>query len=198
MVEKQRMHQCTAHKSMEITMDTEADIITIEGITPTEAEEDSITTKPTENQSIRMREATYFSILMETPLMYPNNSIQPLLFNPQLWKHPNLTEVEELQEVTEDPTEDEGSDKPEAMIMVSTQIEEQIEEHKEEITTVQIEVLEEDKNPIEDPGDHMTMDKDSTEARGEVQTMDREVEDLLSLIIIIGIAWYARREDTIT
>ena len=192
------MHQFTAHKSMEITMDTEADIITIEGITPTEAEEDSITTKPTENQSIKMKEVTYSSIMMETPLMYPNNSIQPLLFNPQLWKHPNLTEVEELQEVTEDPTEDEGSDKPEAMIMVSTQIEEQIEEHKEEITTVQIEVLEEDKNPIEDPEEHMTKDKDSTEARGEVQTMDREVEDLLSLIIIIGIAWYVRREDTIT
>ena len=82
--------------------------------------------------------------------------------------------------------------------MVSTQIEEQIEEHKEVITTVQIEVLEEDKNPIEDPEEHMTKDKDSTEAQGEVQTMDREVEDLLSLIIIIGIAWYARREDTIT
>ena len=168
-------------------MDTEAKV-----------EEDSITTKPMEDQLTRMREVTYFSIMMATPLMFPNNSIQSLLSNPQLLKHPNLTEVEELQEVTEDPTEDEGSDKPEAMIMVSTQIEEQIEEHKEEITTVQIEVLEEDKNPIEDPEDHMTMDKDSTEARGEVQTMDREVEDLLSLIIIIGIAWYARREATIT
>ena len=171
---------------MEITTDTEA-----------KAEEDSITTKPMEDQSTRMREVTYFSIMMATPLMYPNNSIQPLLFNPQLWKHPNLTEVEELQEVTEDPTEDEGSDKPEAMIKVSAQIEEQIEEHKEEITTDQIEALEEDKNPIEDPEKHMTKGKDSTEAQGEVQTKDREVEDLLSLIITIGTAWYARKEDTI-
>ena len=109
-------------------MDTEADIITIEGITPTEAEEDSITTKPTENQSIRMREVTYFSILMETPLMYPNNSIQPLLFNHPLWKQPNLTEAEEPQEVTQDPIEDEDSDKTEAMIKDLAQIEEQIEE----------------------------------------------------------------------
>ena len=50
--------------------------------------------------------------------------------------------------------------------MVSTQIEEQIEEHKEVITTVQIEVLEEDKNPIEDPEEHMTKDKDSKEGSG--------------------------------
>ena len=182
-------------------MDTKADIIAIEDIketTPTEAEGDSKTTKPMENQSIRMTEVTYFSIMMATPLMYPNNLIQPLLFNPQLWKHPNLTEVEEPQEVTEDPIEDEGSDKPEAMIMDSNQIEEQIEEHKEEITTDQIECLEEDKNSIEDPEEHMTKDKDSTEAQGEVQTKDREVEDLPSLIILIGTAWYARREDTIT
>ena len=133
--------------------------------------------------------------------MSPNKPIQSLLSSHQLLrllKQQHLTEVEELQEVTEDPIEDEVSDKPEAMIMVSPQIEEQIEEHTEEITTVQTEVLEEDKNPIEDPEDHMTMDKDSTEARGEVQTMDREVENLLSLIIIIGIAWYAGREDTIT
>ena len=82
--------------------------------------------------------------------------------------------------------------------MDSNQIEEQIEEHREEITTTLTEVLEEDKNPIEDPEDHMTMDKNPTEAREEVLTTDREVEDLLSLIIIIGIAWYARRKDTIT
>ena len=168
-------------------MDTEAKV-----------EEDSITTKPMEDQLTRMREATYFSIMMATPLMYPNNSIQSLLSNPQLLKHPNLTEVEELQEVTEDPIEDEGLDKPEAMIMVSTQIEEQIEEHREEITTLHIEVLEEDKNPIEDLEKHMTKDNGSTEAQGEVQTKDREVEDLLSLIIIIGTAWYAGREDTVT
>ena len=193
------MHQFTAHKSMEITMDTEADIITIEDIketTPTEAEEDSKTTKPTENQSIRMREVTYFSILMETPLMYPNNSIQPLLFNPQLWKHPNLTEAEEPQEVTEDPIEDEDSDKTEAMIKDLAQVEEQIGEHKEETTTDKdhIKDSEEDRNIIED----LEEDKDSMEAQGEVQTKDREVEDLPSLIVTIGTAWYAKREDTIT
>ena len=93
------MHPSTAHKFMEITMDTEAKV-----------EEDSITTKPMEDQLTRMREVTYFSIMMATPLMYPNNSIQSLLSNPQLLKHPNLTEVEELQEVTEDPIEDEGLD----------------------------------------------------------------------------------------
>ena len=71
-----------------------------------------------------------------------------------------LTEVEELQEVTEEPTEDEDSDKQEAMIMDSNQIEEQIEEHKEEITTTPTEVLE--KDPIEDPEGHMTVDKNST------------------------------------
>ena len=50
--------------------------------------------------------------------------------------------------------------------------------------------MEEDKNLIED--------KDSMEAQGEVQTKDREVEDLHSLIVTIGTAWYAKREDTIT
>ena len=139
--------------------------------------------------------------MMATPLMSPNKPIQSSLSSHQLLrllKQQHLTEVEELQEVTEEPTEDEGSDKPEAMIMDSNQIEEQIEEHKEEITTALTEVLEKDKNPIEDPEGHMTMGKNSTEARGEVLTIDREVEDLLSLIIIIGTAWSAGREDTIT
>ena len=139
--------------------------------------------------------------MMATPLMSPNKPIQSLLSSPQLLKllkHPHLTEVEELQEVTEEPTEDEGSDKPEAMIKVSAQIEEQIEEHKEEITTTLTEVLEEDKNPIEDPEDHMTTDKNPTEARGEALTIGREVEGLLSLIVIIGTVWSAEREDTTT
>ena len=138
---------------------------------------------------------------MATPLMSPNKPIQSLLSSHQLLrllKQQHLTEVEELQEVTEEPTEDEDSDKQEAMIMDSNQIEEQIEEHKEEITTTLTEVLEEDKNPIEDPEDHMTMGNNPTEARGEVLTIDREVEDLLSLIIIIGTAWSAGRGDTIT
>ena len=207
------MHQFTAHKSMEITMDTEADIIAIEDIketTPTEAEGDSKTTKPMENQSIRMREATCFMILMDTPLMHPSSSIQLLLFNPQLWKLPKLTEAEEPQEVTEDPIEDEDSDKTEAMIKDLAQIEEQIGEHKEETTTDKdhiedleedrniIEDLEEDKNLIEDSEEHMTKDKDSTEAQGEAQTEDIEVEDQHSLMVTIGTVWCAKREGTTT
>ena len=102
---------------------------------------------------------------MATQLMSPNNPIQSLPSSHQLLsllKQQHQTEVEELQEVTEEPTEDEDSDKPEAMIMDSNQIEEQIEEHKEEIATTPTEVLEKDKNPIEDPEGHMTVDKNST------------------------------------
>ena len=139
--------------------------------------------------------------MMANPLMSPNKPIQFLLSSPQRWRlltQQQLTEVEELQEVTEEPTEDEDSDKQEAMIMDSNQTEEQIEEHKEEITTTLTEVLEEDKNPIEDPEDHMTTDKNPTEARGEALTIGREVEGLLSLIVIIGTVWSAEREDTTT
>ena len=199
------MHQFTVHRSMEVTMDTEADIITIEDIketTPTEAEGDSKTTKPMENQSIRMREATCFMILMDTPLMHPSSSIQLLLFNPQLWKLPKLTEAEEPQEVTEDPIEDEDSDKTEAMIKDLAQVEEQIGEHKEETTTDKdhIKDSEEDRNIIEDLEEDKNLieDKDSMEAQGEVQTKDIEVEDQHSLIVTIGTVWYAKREDTTT
>ena len=199
------MYQFTVHKHMEAVMDIEVDIIAIEDIketTPTEAEEDSKTTKPMENQSIRMREVTYFSIMMATPLMYPNNSIQPLLFNPQLWKLPKLTEAEEPQEVTEDPIEDEDSDRTEVLIKDLDQVEEQIGEHKEETTTDKdhIKDSEEDRNIIEDLEEDKNLieDKDSMEAQGEVQTKDREVEDLPSLIVTIGTAWHAKREDTIT
>ena len=122
---------------------------------------------------------------MATQLMSPNNPIQSSLSSHQLLsllKQQHRTEVEELQEVTEEPTEDEDSDKPEAMITDSNQIEEQIEEHKEEITTALTEGSEEDKNPIEDPKDHTITDRNPTEARGEVPTIDREVKGLLSLI----------------
>ena len=90
-------------------------------------------------------------------------------------------------------------DKTETMIKDLAQIEEQIGEHKEETTTDkdQIEDLEEDKNPIEDSEEHMTKDKDSTEAQGEAQTEDIEVENQHSLMVTIGTAWYARREDTV-
>ncbi len=56
--------------------------------------------------------------------------------------------------------------------------------------------MEEDKNPIEDSEEHMTKDKDSTEAQGEARTEDIEVENQHSLMVTIGTAWYARREDT--
>ena len=68
------------------------------------------------------------------------------------------------------------------MITDSNQVEEQIEEHKEETTTTLVEGSEEDKNPTEDPKDHPTADRDLTEALGEVPTIGREVEGLLSLI----------------
>ena len=134
--------------------------------------------------------------------MSPNNPIQSSLSSHQLLsllKQQHRTEVEELQEVTEEPTEDEDSDKPEAMIMDSNQIEEQIEEHKEEITTTLTEGSEEDKNPIEDPKDHTTTDRDPTEARGEAPTIDREGEGLLSLIKseIRGTVWSAGKGATI-
>ena len=65
---------------------------------------------------------------------------------------------------------------------IEEQIEERIEEHKEETTTTLTEDSGEDKNPTEDPKDHTITDRDPTEARGEVPTIDREVEGLLSLI----------------
>ena len=68
------------------------------------------------------------------------------------------------------------------MITDPNQIEEQIEEHKEETTTTLAEGSEEDKNPTEDPKDHTITDRDLTEALGEVPTIYREVEGLLSLI----------------
>ena len=113
------MHQFTVHRSMEITTDTEADIITIEDIketTPTEAEADSKTTKTMESQSIRMTEATCFMILMGIPSIHPSRLIQLLLFIPQLWKVPKPTEAEEPQEVAEDLIEDEDSGRTEVLI----------------------------------------------------------------------------------
>ena len=71
-----------------------------------------------------------------------------------------------LQEVIEEPTEVEDSDKPEVMIKDSNQIEEQTEEqteeHKEETTTTLAEDSVEVKNPTEDPKDHTITDRDPT------------------------------------
>ena len=58
--------------------------------------------------------------------------------------------------------------------------------------------MEKDKNPIEDSEEHMTKDKNSTEAQGEAQTEEIEVENQHNLMVIIGTAWYARRGDTVT
>ena len=176
------MYQFTVHKHMEVVMDIEVDIIAIEDIketTPIEAEADSKTTKTMESQSIRMTEATCFMILMGIPSMHPSSSIQLLLFNPQLWKLPKLTEAEEPQEATEQPIEEEDSNKTEAMIKDLAQVEEQIGEHREEMTTDkdQIEDQEEDKDLVEDSEEDMIKDKDSAEAQGEDQTEDIEEED---------------------
>ena len=158
------MHQFTVHKHTEVVMDIEVNIIAIEDIketTPIEAEADSKTIKTMESQSIRMTEATCFMILMDIPSMHLNSSIQLLLFIPQLWKIPKLTEAEEPQEVTEDPIEDEDSDKTEVMIKDLAQAKEQVGEHKEEMTTDKdhIEELEEDKDQIEDSEEDMIKDK---------------------------------------
>ena len=87
-----------------------------------------------------------------------------------------------LQEVIEEPTEVEDSDKPEVMIKDSKQTEEQTEEHKEETTTTLAEDSVEVKNLTVDPKDHTITDRDPTEARGEVPTIDREVDGLPNLI----------------
>ena len=87
-----------------------------------------------------------------------------------------------LQEVIEEPTEVEDSDKPEVMIKDSNQTEEQTEEQKGETTKTLAEDSVEDKNHTEDPKDHTITDRDPTEARGEVPTINREVEGLSKLV----------------
>ena len=80
------------------------------------------------------------------------------------------------------------------------QVEEQIGEHREEMTTDKdhIEDLEEDKDLIEDSEEDKIKDNDPTEAQGENQTEDIEVEDQHSLMVTIGTVWCAKREDTVT
>ena len=168
------MIQIVTDNFMEITMQTKEKV-----------EEESMVTEPMEDRSTRMKEETYCSIMMGTQSMSPSIHKQFMLFNHQPWslvKQQHRTEVEVLQEVIEEPTEVEDSDKPEVMIKDSKQTEEQTEEHKEETTTTLVEGSEEDKNPTEDPKDHTITDRDPTEARGEVPTIDREVEGLPYLI----------------
>ena len=172
--DKEIMHLSTAHNFMEITTETEEKV-----------EEESISTEPMEDRSTRMREVTYCSILMATQSMSPSIHKQFMLSSHQLWsllKQQHRTEVEVLQEVIEEPTEVEDSDKPEVMIKDSNQTEEQTEEQQGETTKTLAEDSVEDKNPTEDPKDHTITDRDPTEARGEVPTIDREVEGLSNLV----------------
>ena len=174
MTDKEIMHLSTAHNFMEITTETEEKV-----------EEESISTEPMEDRSTRMREVTYCSILMANPSMSPSIHKQFMLSSHQLWtllKQQLRTEVEVLQEVIEEPTEVEDSDKPEVMIKDSNQTEEQTEEQKGETTKTLAEDSVEDKNHTEDPKDHTITDRDPTEARGEVPTINREVEGLSKLV----------------
>ena len=123
------MHQSTVHKHTEVVMDLEVDIIAIEDIKetiPIEAEADTKAIKTIGSLSTWMTEAIIFGIFMGIPLMHLKSLIQLLLFILQLWKIPKVTEAEEPQEVTQDPIEDEDSDKTEAMIKDLAQIEEKI------------------------------------------------------------------------
>ena len=172
--DKEIMHLSTAHNFMEIMTETEEKV-----------EEESISTEPMEDRSTRMKEVTYCLILMATPLMSPSIHKQFMLSSHQLWtllEQQLRTEVELLQKVIEEPTEVEDSDKPEVMIKDSNQTEEQTEEQQGETTKTLAEDSVEDKNPTEDPKDHTITDRDPTEARGEVPTIDREVEGLPNLI----------------
>ena len=172
--DKEIMHLSTAHNFMEIMTETEEKV-----------EEESISTEPMEDRSTRMKEVTYCLILMATPLMSPSIHKQFMLSSHQLWtllEQQLRTEVELLQKVIEEPTEVEDSDKPEVMIKDSNQTEEQTEEQQGETTKTLAEDSVEDKNHTEDPKDHTITDRDPTEARGEVPTINREVEGLSKLV----------------
>ena len=168
--DKEIMPLSTAHNFMEITMQTKEKV-----------EEESMVTEPMEDQSTRMREETYCSIMMATQSMSPSIHKQFMLFNHQPWslvKQHHRTEVEVHQEVIREPNEVEDSDKPEVMIKDSKQTE----EHKEETTKILAEDSVEVKILTVDPKDHTITDRDPKEARGEVPTINREVDTLPNLI----------------
>ena len=89
-------------------------------------------------------------------------------------RHRHQTEAEAHKEVVEEPNEDEDSDKTEHR----SRDPRQTEEHREDTTNTLAEDLVEVKILTEDPEDHMIMDKNHTEAQGEVLTRSRE-EDVL-------------------
>ena len=146
------MIQIMTDNFMEITMQTKEKV-----------EEESMVTEPMEDRSTRMREETYCSIMMATQSMSPSIHKQFMLFNHQPWslvKQHHRTEVEVLQEVIEEPTEVEDSDKPEVMIKDSKQTE----EHKEETTKILAEDSVEVKILTVDPKDHTITDRGPKEA----------------------------------
>ena len=111
-------------------------------------------------------------------------------------RHRHQTEAEAHKEVVKELNEDEDSDKLEARSKDSRQTE----EHREDTTNTLAEDLVEVKILTEDPEDHMIMDKNHTEAQGEVLTRGRE-EDVLPNPIYMqrrDTVKFARREATIT
>ena len=70
--DKEIMPLSTAHNSMEIMMQTEEKV-----------EEESMVTEPMEDQSTRMKEETYCSIMMATQSMSPKIHKQFMLSNHQ-------------------------------------------------------------------------------------------------------------------
>ena len=111
-------------------------------------------------------------------------------------RHRHQTEAEAHKEVVKELNEDEDSDKLEARSKDSRQTE----EHREDTTNTLAEDLVEVKILTEDPEDHMIMDKNHTEAQGEVLTRGRE-EDVLPNPINMqrrDTVQFARRGATIT
>ena len=110
--------------------------------------------------------------------------------------HRHQTEAEAHKEVVEELNEDEDSDK----IEHRSRDPRQTEEHREDTTNTLAEDLVEVKILTEDPEDHMIMDKNHTEAQGEVLTRGRE-EDVLPNPINMqrrDTVQFARRGATIT
>ena len=144
-------------------------------------EEESLVAEPMEDRSTRMRRETYYSIMMATQSMSPSIRKQVLLFIHQPGSSMNLhhrTEVEVHHEVVRELNEVEDSNKPEVMFKVSKQTE----EHKEDTTKILPENSVEVKILTVVPKDHTVTDRDPKEARGEVPTIDREVDARPNLI----------------
>ena len=111
-------------------------------------------------------------------------------------RHRHQTEAEAHKEVVKELNEDEDSDK----IEHRSRDPRQTEEHREDTTNTLAEDLVEVKILTEDPEDHMIMDKNHTEAQGEVLTRGRE-EDVRpnpNYMQRRDTVKFARKEATIT